>query len=245
MNPNDDTRGVSDVVAFALVFGMVITIVSTTFIIGLDGIEALTDDGQMRSADQQMGAVAAAFDDIHRHGSVARSVEVELDGGTLELSDSSIDIEVVDGGTTLFSDTHDTNALELQRVQGIAAYEAGAVTRESANRNGGLMNRAPAFRCSTSTAIVSTVHLDSTETISIGGQDSVRVIGRVTGQTVHRETGTAMTVTVDITDIANQEAWRSYLEREGSNWAAAGNQYTCTADTVVVRQTVIDVTTRR
>lgn len=235
-----DERGVSDVVAFALVFGMVITIVSTTFVFGLGGIEALGDNSQMQTANQQMDAVAAAIEDIHRRGSVARSVEVELDGATLELSDSTVQVAVGSDPLT----THQVGSVELQRDQGIAAYEAGAVFRTDADRTGGVITRGPAVSCTSETAIVSIVELNPDEPISVAGDDSVRLIGKIEDRQVRTEYG-GSSITVDVSGLDNRKALTSYFERSGSNWSKSGTEYTCTAQTIVFRKTIVEVVAQR
>lgn len=238
-------RGVSDVVAFALVFSMVITIVTATFVLGVDSIEALSNDGQMQTADDQMKAVAASFDDIHRRGSVARSIEVELDGGTLELSDSNIEVDTGSGFTS-----YSAGALELQREQGVIAYEVGAVTRQDSAGSNGLITRDPALYCGGSTAIISVVELDPSTPISVGGQDSIRLIGRLGDQTAKTTTTTSVTVDISALSDSTRAAWRTYLQRaDGWNPTGGGTpptRFECTSVTkVVVRTTTITLETQR
>ena len=217
---------------------------------GGESFGLLRPDQTPRPAFTTWQTVAATFDDVHRRGSVARSVEIELDGGTLELVDSSIDVEVTDsGGTTVYSSTHPVNALELQREQGVAAYESGAVTRENGDGTGGLVIHEPAIDCRNSMAIVSIVRLQSSDTISIGGQASVRLISRASSQDVLYPSSptdpAGSEVTIDISNVENQEAWRNYLTDE-PDWSAAGDEFTCSGvNKVVVRETVITLEVRR
>ncbi|WP_335999244.1 DUF7289 family protein [Halorientalis halophila] len=243
-------RAVSDVVAFVLTFGIIISGVTIVYIGGVGALGDLRENEQVNSGERSMRGVAETMEDIHRKNVPGRSVEIGVDGGQIDLVDSSMTFTVEFASRSPESDTIDVNALVYQPSSGDTrlVYEGGAVIRDE--RQGFVMTHPPVFDCSDAAALVSVPRLDGDISVSTGG--NLELFGeRDSSNTgLHLPEGNPSnveTVTVDVSDTAVPDSWSRYFEREG--WTdEGGGEYSCEGDgggleRGYVRRTTIELRT--
>ena len=82
--PNGDERGVSDVLAFMLVFAMILGSVILMSTTGMMAMQGYQEGEQSHNAQRAMQSLAANFDDVLRYDGVTeRYGELSLRGGTI------------------------------------------------------------------------------------------------------------------------------------------------------------------
>ncbi|WP_440991302.1 DUF7289 family protein [Haloarchaeobius baliensis] len=243
MNLRDD-RSVSDVLAFVLVFSIIITSVGLVYSVGFSSLSDFQESEQKTNAARAFDAFSTVFDDVQEGRAVARNGEFRLNGGTIQLSqESEFTLEAQDsGGGTLWSDTATTGSL-LYTVDGTTiGYENGAAFRRDGDASA--MFDEPSFLCQGDRAVVSLVVLSPNNATTQSGDGNVLVKARETRTEVlysaQGSSSAAESVNLSFSDSAFGDAWGRYLVDNG--WSDLGSgEYGCSADTVVVRVTVIDV----
>lgn len=261
VSPSD--RSVTDIVAFVMMFSVIILSIGLVSTAGLDSLEEMRDDEQINSAERGMQTVAASLSDLHDQGDTFRRIRLAPNHGHIRLNDTSL--RVVAGGTVV---ERDVNAIQhrLQSGDGGSTtvyYESGAVFRS----DGASARFQPGWRCSPGTdlAVVSLVNLTTDESISVGGGSSsvfvpdveelpadapIRSAGqsvevnavRTNATVAYRGSGP---VTVDVSGSADPKQWDFYLEDQ-TGWSSVGpvgnHRWECTGvDTVLVRVVTIEV----
>lgn len=235
------SRAVSDLVGFAVVFGIVVLSISLVYTFGLGALTEVQDDEAFDNAERAFDIIADNMADIHRNGAPGRSTEVDFGGGDLALT----------GQTTLI--VNDSQR-RLNRVQitpiryrsGDRAlfYAAGAVVRTDRDR--ARIVKEPPFRFSESRTVISAVKTKSAgDTDSISG-GAARIRSRDEGSfVVGVNTSGDVTFNISVTS-PRFRTWQRYFEREGLNCLdvdAANNTVVCqfTTDELYVRVTRIEV----
>jgi len=240
-------RGVSDLIGFILMFSIIAGSVSIIYLVGFDTLEDFSDNEDLETADRAMRGVAESFEDIHRQGVPARSIDVGVGGANLDLLDSSLQIEVNGSSGSKLERTVTTNALVIQQEGAPQAvtYESGALFRTG--DAGSIVRHRPVFNCGEDAAILSVVRLRGS--ISISVDDPVQITGRRTETSrLHPQPGAspkATNITLDVSDSRYSEAWTGYLDRVGTEdegWTEQSEGvYRCDVDRVYVRQTTIEI----
>jgi hypothetical protein len=232
-------RAVSDVVGYVLIFSTLIISVGLVSVLGVGALTDFNEHESDASARRGMETLGTNFNDL-QSGDVARASEIRLAGGTVSLTDGpTVDVEV-DGGGGL-SKTYDVGALEYAGNERRFSFTNGAVIQRSEDHS--RLLRPPAFLCSNERAVVSIVTIASDHR-SVSKDGSVTIHARSTASRLEFPDDTTdsaadaneVTVTVD----SDGGAWRSYFERH-PHWSGSGDTYSCTAETVYVRETVVDI----
>lgn len=237
-------RAVSDVVGYVLIFS---TLVVSVGLVSVVGIGTLTDFNERESdvsAQRGMETLGTNFNDL-QSGDVARASELRLAGGTMSITDGpTVEVDVAGGagGGGGFSETYDVGALVYTGNDRSFVFTNGAVVERSGSYSRHL--REPAFLCSDERAVVSVLTIAS-DRRSVSKEGSITIHARTKASrlafpgdtTSSAADATGVTVTVDTED---DTAWRSYFE-EHPHWTGSGDTFTCTAETVYVRETVIHI----
>lgn len=239
-----DDRSVSDVLAFVLVFSIIITSVGLVYSIGFSSLNDFQEAEQKTNAARAFDAFSSVFDDIQEGRAVARNGEFRLNGGTIQLSrESEVDIRVEDsGGTTLWSGTNTTGSIQYTVDGTTIGYENGAAFRRDGDASA--MFNEPSMLCEGDRAVVSLVVLTPNNATAQSGDGNVLVKARESRTEVlysaQGSGSTAESVTLSVSDSTFGDAWERYLVDNG--WTdLGGGKYGCSADAIVVRVTVIDV----
>ncbi|WP_155120549.1 DUF7289 family protein [Haloprofundus marisrubri] len=235
-----DSRAMSDVVGFVLIFAIVVTSVGVVTTFGVGALVDFRDAEAGNNAERGMVAVADAMDEVDRGRSPARSAELTVDRGTIGISDGvSFRVRYSNASTT-YEETYQTNAL-VYRLDGTnVAYESGAVIRSGGDSSA--LSSSPSLRCSDDAAVVSLVRVRARGPSSVRG-DTVRIEMRhQSSQLLFPQTNLSDAgVTVEATS-PRQDSWTQYFE-QADGWQSDGpGTGVCEGvDRVVVRQTTISV----
>lgn len=239
-------RAVSEVVAFILVFSIVITSVGLLYTVGFGSIDQIQEVEQDRSAERAFQAVAVAFDDLQRDRGSNRQAGVDLAGRSLHVDeDEEVTVEVFDGGTPVNTETA-TGALVYGAGEDTEiAYLSGAVVR-SQGPDAQVTSRPPRFRCADDHAVVSLVEVSDVRNGSISSGGTVDLVAeRVdpdASRVVSSQTSGSPSVEISYSgeyDAAFNDSFVTY----GDNWSPTGSGgYECTGiDEVHVRKTEIRI----
>jgi len=163
-------RGISDVVAFVLIFSIVIvsgTIVATA---GVDQLTELRDFEQVQSSQQAMEVAASDLNHLQQGGLVT-NLAFAPNGGSIWVNQSSLQMNVSGPGidTDEINGTYQVNSLEHRVSRGdqdvTLAYESGAVVRS----DGAAFQYEPRWRNDEDTVIVTIVSLRTeSDDITVG-----------------------------------------------------------------------------
>lgn len=251
-------RAVSEVLAFVLVFSLIISSVGLLYAVGFDGVENLREGQQTASGQQAFEAVAVAFDDIQRDRGIARAAPIELSDRSISVDgSSSIAVEVVDtSGTTETVATSSGTLIYGAGRDSQVAYEAGAVVR-SDGPDSELLAREPRIRCQPDRdrAVVSLVTIDPDSDDFSGAQSRSGSItlNAVLDQDAERtryhtrSNASVDTLTIDYSGSPYETAWERHFQ-EQDEWSAGGGTADCDLSSgdppsIVVRVTEIDLST--
>ena len=233
-------RGVSEVMGFVIVFGIIIGSVGFLYMTGFQAMGDFQQHEQQKNADYAMDALAENFNDIVRNdGVLERSGELNLREGTIRTdSDGPIENVTVDGDNILDDhlgeDLSGMGAFTYTYEGNTVAYQGGGVVKTDGS--GAITVRDPLIQCHDGVAIVSLVVVDGDDTslMSHGGLE-ITAIDR--GTTV--ENGSDLELEFD-TDSEYYPAWNRTLESRG--FETNGGTITCEdPDHVVVRITTIEI----
>lgn len=163
-------RAVSDLVAFVLMFALILTGVGIVSFGVVGNLSEFSDREQVENAERGMVAAAATIDDIHRQNDTRRTFSLALGGGEVVLNGSAISVTV--SGGSGFNGTYQTNAIEHRFDRSprdvTVVYEAGAVFRSP----GAGARYEPAVTCRDDVAIVSLVRLTGSGISIAEGSDT-------------------------------------------------------------------------
>lgn len=266
--PSSRERGVSDLVAFILMFAIIITGVGIVSLGAFDNLEEFSDREQIESSERGLAAAAATLDDLHRQNDTQRSFSLALGGGSVYLNESEIRVNVTDSSDEKFNMTPSINAIEHRFDRSpedtTVAYEGGGVFR----RPGFGARYRPSIECNedTDTAIVSLVSLeadnfaiskgyDSTTTLNPRGlpgespvadlDDTLLFSAEIVEQNRTYRTFDSSSpdpdLFVNLSGSANPEQWGHYFQ--GAGWDDPSTDvYRCGGvDTVLVRISTVEL----
>lgn len=237
-----DERGISDLVAFVLTFGIIILSVSTVYMLGFDSLEEVRDDEQIRSVDRTMEGVSETLADIHREDAPSRSVAVGLDGGTISVvEESQVRISIETPNETM-TRSIDVGALVLAPNDNAEmVYEGGIAYRTQGD--GQFVLSDPAISCDGRTAVIDISKV--TGQLSISAPGTVELSGRHTSEralypVAGQWRNNATAVEIEIDDTRNPDAWRQYFETSPDGWTETSDGYQCSGlDGVSVQTTTV------
>ena len=246
-------RGVSDMIAFMLVFATIIVSVALLSTVGLQSMSDYQEGEQLRNAERAMEVLTNNFNDVLRQGGIERRTSgLTLRKGTVTTGTGGTMVKVsVDGtyiGDHLDLERSDGNALDLGTFEYEAgsdtiAYEGGGIVR--ASDGGSVVIERPRLKCAGDRALVSLVAIDAEDrSIQSGGTVEFEMVSQ-NRQTYVRDG--VSTVSIRVTETAYDGAWKSAF---GSGWSTktmgdGDTQATCTSGssdmTVVVTIVEADV----
>lgn len=259
---SDETdRGVSDVVAFVLTFGIVIASMAVVSTAGIDQLTNLRDAETIENAERSMQAAAAEIERIE-NGDPFRVLEFSLKDGDLWVNQSTIEVTFDGGRSEEFNVSSLEHRFDRPSEDLTISYESGAVVRS----DGAQPSLKPKWRVHDGTAILTFVNISANGSIdTAGGYHEDVVIGqnrnipggapasdddqslqiRATANlseetTIFNGETSSTTVTVDVSESANPNQWGRYLEDSG--WVPAGSPHAYEArnvDTLLIRERIV------
>jgi hypothetical protein len=260
-------RGISDLLAYTLMFGIIITGVGLVSLGASGALTDLSEREQVANSERSMAAAAATLDDLHQEGDTRRSFNLPLGGGEVYVNASRINVSSPTDPD--LNATYSVGSLEQRFDRSprdvTVAYEAGAVFRSPGVRN----PYRPSFRCDGDVAIVSIARLQAGNfAISEQGGSVVPLsprsvpteapfadLGRTlvfSAETVDVQRTRASfagggTVRVNVSGSPNRQQWGGYFERPDSQWTpdpSTDHVWECSGvDTALVRVVTVELET--
>lgn len=238
----DRERAVSELVGFAVVFGVVVLSISLVYTFGVGALTEVQSGEAVDNAGRAFDILADNMADIHRNRAPGRSTELEFESGELTTTGR---VTMTVNTTTTPSKSFAATPMSYTRGEEGLHYATGAVIRT--NRDSAAMVNDPPFRFSDERVVISFVETKPVgNTTSIGG-GTVRVEGRWGGTNVEVIETNGVNFTVSVTS-PHHETWRRYFERqelrpESCDTDAANNTVVCRykTDELFVRRTLVRV----
>lgn len=226
MTRSSSVRGVSEVVSFVLVFGLVISTVGIVYVSGFGGIERVQGVERVSNAERAFDVLGDNLADIYSEGAPSRATEIKLSDADLAIGTAStVRVDVTNlAGTNVYGKNVDPIVYSAPGSDTQIVYEAGAVIRTDGSN--GIMLREPPFRFSKNGAtrrmVVPIVQTRSVGVESVGGSTTVLVRGeRSVSQplAVERDPGTVYEVDLEFdTTLPRASVWVEYFEAQ-ITWA--------------------------
>lgn len=241
-----DDRGVSDVLAFIMVFSLIITSVALVYGTGFSSIDQISEGEQKTNAVRAFEALELSMDDIVTGAAPRRGGSLNLGGGRLLVDDSSsattvtVRVQTSSGWNQVAQE--DTGTLEYALDETTVAYENGGLFREDRGNSVSVKEANMVCQPSSNKAVVSLVVVKSDEgAIDTQGDVEVTMVEEETTLLHSEPNGNGhVGVEVQIDDTNYDDGWEDAMNAAG--WSVSGSTYTCSVDRVIVRMTVIDVT---
>ena len=246
-----DERGVSDLVAFTMIFMIVFASIGMIAIFGFDAVNHVREGEQTDSAQSAMITLADQLNGIADHESPARSTEIRVGGATLHIDEGplvNVTVDYGDGNTTTWSQHLGSITYRLgdQRV----VVTGGAVIR--ADEQSSFLVREPPLLCTDQHARLNLIRLEALDDPTISTDRSIqirnhhqrtRLIAPVNRTWMYQ----GQSVTIEFNDTEHLDAWEQFFTGE-NNWTNEGDGvFTCDGfDTegdsgIIVRDTRIGI----
>lgn len=129
MNRRD--RALSDVLAFGLIFAVMVASVGLIGAVGFDTVTDVSEGEQLRSAELSMAEVGAQLAGIADHEAPVRSSELRVGGATVEVTDALTMTVSVSGSdnVTTWNETIELGAITYRLGDTTISVVGGAVVR--------------------------------------------------------------------------------------------------------------------
>lgn len=237
-------RAVSDLIAFTLVFSVVISSIGIVAFGGLDALEQARNGAEVNTAEATTVGYARTLAEHVDDGAPRRETTIKLQGHSLRTEESTFEVRVDEVGTWK---TVEPGRIVRTTTNGAQlVYSNGAVFRIP--KNGGLrVVRQPPFRCTGTDAYVSFLLLDGT--IDTSSSNRVTLRSNLDDQTLYYPNSSARTastsaVSIDITNLQDpyRSAWERVFDRYLTEWSETSpgsNVYRCDG----IRRGVVKETT--
>jgi|AntDeeMetagen134_2_1112570.scaffolds.fasta_scaffold00208_12 FlaG/FlaF family flagellin (archaellin) len=243
-------RAVSDLLAFVLVFGVIITSVGVVYVFGIGALGDAQAAQQDQNAVHAFESMGASFNDLQTNRGQERLSELNPRGARMSIDENSPNLTVYNGSDTTneIGGSTASGAMHYDNDNTRISYELGAVFRSDSGNS--VMIREPEFVCQEgdSNAIVSYVDITRDGPTAIGSESTMQIGAIQDGNELHfQETG--HDVTVEISDSDHQDAWERYFEDNGWDVTDGSSvEATCEVGSdnrVVVRSTTIELSLER
>jgi hypothetical protein len=244
-------RGVSDMIAFVIIFSLIITSVGITYTFGFSTLSDYQEEEQKRNGERAFIALSHNLGDIEGDQVPGRSGELRLSGGTISVEeDTTINVSTGD-----WSRSFRTTGALTYRYEGTSIeYENGAVFRGDGDGSRVMLSE-PDMQCSDSHAAVSVVTLRH-DGGAFSSDGTVQVIGELQSRYLwypENRTGGNDVTSVDHVNVTIEsngtDGWESYF-RDEDGWthvSSSDNEITfqCGAGSgnidLYVRQSLIQI----
>jgi hypothetical protein len=206
-NAGDDARGLSDVIGFVLVFGLITAAVAVVSVGGFQVLEDARDNQQVTNAEQAFDVLDENVEDLAVRGAPRRSTEILLSDAELTFGDP-VTFNVTAGGTDYYA----TNVTPLvyQTSGGTElVYVNGAVLRQ--HDDGAYLANEPRVSAGDRTFVPFVVTSARSDGVAASNARRVLVRTAVNGRDVRTfdDPDTRLNVTTP-----RAAAWERYLEDE-------------------------------
>jgi hypothetical protein len=241
-------RGQSEVLGFALVFGLVLSAVALIAVFGFGALEDTRDSEELNNAERAFDVLADNMADIHQDGTPSRATEISLQNAQLEAGDTvTFNLTFVGPQESI---SRPLEPIVFRSGDAEVVYVAGAILRSQ--REGGVMIKEPPFLIDTDRLVLPIIETQNVGDITSTGGQTVRVRGlRRQRQFVADMVKNPSPYDEAIINITSprSDIWQTYLEeQDGMDCRDTGleNNIRCTMDgsdapnSVFVSRTVIN-----
>lgn len=237
-----DDRGVSEVVAFILVFAIIFGSVGLLYSAGFQSMNDYQESEQLTNAERAMDAYTENVNDVMRYDGVnQRTGELSLRGGTITTGGDGTELVVSPGFDGNDDETVSLGQFKYHDGDEVIAYEGGGLVR--ASDGGSLLLKQPQLACrdgggsGDGTAVISLVTVTGDErSIQTTGGLGVTMSVEDRRSEVISDPGE---VSISVEDTSYEGAWESALDNEGWEWDDEEEKGTCDADRVAL--TIVEV----
>ena len=236
-------RGVSEVIAFILVFAIILGSVGLLYVVGFDSMQSYQENEQLSNAERAMDALADNFNDVARYDGIeSRSGELSARGGTVRVGGESTNVTITDGDddpikldqSGIKLEDLELGTLQYESGGDTISYEGGGVFRGHEDHDGSVTLSEPMVKCGTSSAIITLVIIDADGERSLTADGLVEI--DVDQVNVTRETTTVdgNPVSISVSENSpNEMAWSRSIDNAGFE--------NCEVDTVSIHLVTIEV----
>lgn len=204
-------RGVSDVVGFAVLFGIVVLSIALVYTFGVGALTDVQSGEAVDNAGRAFDILADNMADIHHNGAPGRSTELEFESGELTTT-GRITVSVTNDTRNL-TESFAATPITYTRGEDSLRYATGAVIRR--HRDSAAMVNEPPFRFSERRVVISFIETKQVGTTTSIAGGTVRVESRSRGTNVvaiaNDTDGVVFTVSVT---SPHHQAWRRYFKRQ-------------------------------
>jgi len=231
-------RGVSDVLGYALVFALIVSMVGVVYTSGLGGLHNVRESEKLTNAERAFDVLDSNIDDIASGTGQSRGTEIKLENAEVGFGQDVVVNVSVDGGSYYSGVLTPIYFAGQNRDTKIISVD-GAVLRSETD--GATMLSDPGFVFGDTTVVPMLI----TRTRETGVSGSGRVLVRTVSperRVVHLP-AQGSDVTINVT-TPRTGAWSDYLsEQTGQPCSVSGQTVTCqvTTDDVYVQVIWIDV----
>ncbi|QSW98096.1 DUF7289 family protein [Haloterrigena alkaliphila] len=205
-------RGVSEVVAFVLVFAMILGSVGILYSTAFGAMSDYQETEQQINAERAMEALADNFNDVIRDNGVnQRSGELSLREGTVSTSGSGTTLDITVNKTSGPDDsvTADLGEFTYRSDDRRIAYEGGGLVSAGDDGDWSLVRKRPQLKCGDDTAVISLVTISSDDR-SISSSSGLEFTMEVEDRSSTVYTGVD-DVSVSVNETDYDDAWTDIL----------------------------------
>lgn len=215
-------RAASEVLSFALVFGLVVSSVAIISVAGLDTLQDTRDAEQLNNAKRAFDVLSDNLGDLHQRGAPSRATEISLENAQLYTAENvTINVSVYDpSGPGRISVTRQVRPIVYEgNGERKLVYEGGAVFHTT--RDGGRIDQEPPVVTRTDRLLVPIIQTRLDDARSVGGT-TVLVRASRDETTLPIKNGTGVgNVSVNVTS-PRSDLWREYFKTTRLNKCRSG-----------------------
>lgn len=239
----DNNRGVSEILGFAIIFGIILLSVSLLYLTGLGGLNGYKEEARLSNGQRAMDVVHGNIEDVYLHNAPSRTTEVKLSETQIGMGDP-VSVRVNVSGSTVYDRAY--KPIEYRAERGDIVYANGGLYRQERTGDA-ILEAAPAIQLKDNTARV--VLVRTVGTAQVGGSSTLRVVTAQSNQGLANYTdadNTPVEVTIE-TNEKHARVLRDYYTEKGWSVGSETNlsngvlQIETVKDEVIVRYNTIFV----
>lgn len=236
-------RGQSELIGFAIIFGLIVFSISVLSVTGYGGLQNAQEYERTDNVQRAFAALADDIDDIVHQGASSRTTEIKLADAKLSLEQR--EMITVNGSSPdgEFTHTYAVRSIVYDSGTGTEiAYTNGALVRQ--DDESAVMLREPNLILTDDAVVIPIVQPAPGGTEAVGGSTTVLVGTAHSDTELLRADEAEYEISIEVTS-PHAEAWERYLDAEpATDCSREGTTVSCDLTTSRVYVTVerVDVT---
>ena len=228
-------RAQSELIGFALVFGIVVLSLLVVSVAGYTGLQNAQEHQQTTNVQPAFEVLSNNVDDVVHYGAPSRATEIKLADASLSIEESlEITVEGESATEGEFSHNYTAHSIVYDSGSGTEiTYVGGMLVRE--DDGNAVAFGEPNFVFTEERVTLPIVSTYPEGTDSVGGSTTLLVETRHSETELYTETVSG-DVTIDV-DSSHPDVWGAYLEGEArttDGCEATGTKMTCEPDRVSI-----------